>query len=419
MKTDMDNCVKVLKGGTLIDGKGGVPLKKAVLVIRGEKIESVGSEGTVSKLNEAQVIDITGMTIMPGLIDAHCHIHGIKNMHLLSCVLDPQELRGMRAVMDAWKIIDNGFTTVRDCGNPNGPYLKKAIDEGSIIGPRILSCRAIITQTGGHGDVAHSLPIEWAKERGICRMADGADECRKAAREQLREGADFLKLCSTGGVMSEKDLPTSSQYTVEEIRAIVEEAHNAGVKAATHAHGTQGIKNALLAGIDTIEHGIFLDDETIEMMIKQNTYLVPTLAIVDAIARKGPKAGVPEIHVRKAHTLLEGHLKSFEAACKAGVKVGLGTDYLSDPMTPMGENAVELELYVKFGRSPMEAIVSATMINSEVLGLDDKIGTLEVGKFADLIIVKGDPLKDIGILRDKNNILAVYKGGSKVPRLDI
>ena len=250
-------------------------------------------------------------------------------------------------------------------------------------------------------------------------MADGVDECRKAAREQLREGADFLKLCSTGGVMSEKDLPDSSQYTVEEISAIVEEAHHAGVRAATHAHGTQGIKNALLAGIDTVEHGIYLDDETIEMMIKQNTYLIPTLAIVDAIARKGPKANVPEIHVNKAYGLLEGHLKSFEAACKAGVNIGLGTDYLSDPMTPMGENAVELELYVKAGRSPMEAIVSATKINSEALGLSDKLGTLEEGKIADLIIVKGDPLKNIGILRDKSNISAIYKGGKKVPRLNI
>ncbi|GAG21062.1 unnamed protein product, partial [marine sediment metagenome] len=256
-------------------------------------------------------------------------------------------------------------------------------------------CGAIITQTGGHGDVAHSLPIDWAKQRGICRIADGVDECRKAAREQLREGADFLKLCSTGGVMSEKDLPTSSQYTVEEIRAIVEEAHHVGARAASHAQGTQGIKNALLAGIDTIEHGIYLDNETIEMMIRQNTYLIPTLAIIETVANKGPKAGVPETHVKKARSLLEAQLQSFERAWQAGIKIGLGTDYLSDPMTPMGENAIELEWYVKAGRSPMEAIVSATRINSEALGLDDRLGTLEVGKFADSIVVKGDPLSDI------------------------
>ena len=417
MKSSRDSNLTVLKGALLIDGNGGTPINDSVLIIKGDKIEGVEKATEVKIPAEAKLIDVSGMTVMPGLIDAHCHIHGIKSMHLMTCVLEPAELRGIRAVMDTWRLIDGGFTTVRDCGNLNGPYLRKAVEEGSIIGPRIVSCRAIITQTGGHGDVAHSLPIDWVKQRGICRVADGVDECRKATREQLREGADFIKLCSTGGIMSEKDSPTSSQFTVEEIRAMVDEAHSAGVKTSSHAQGTTGIRNALLAGVDTIEHGIYLDDDCIEMMIKQNNYLIPTLAVVEAIANKGLMAGVPEIHVNKAKNVLGARLQSFERAWRAGVKIGLGTDYLSDPMTPMGENAIELELYVKAGRSPMEAIVCATKVNSEALGLADKLGTLEVNKLADLIIVNGNPLKDISILRTKENIISVYKSGIKMPRL--
>jgi len=414
----MEDGYTVLKGGKLIDGCGGTPIEDSVLVVKGNRIESVGKVGAVNLPRDAEVIDVTGKTVMPGLIDAHVHLWGITSMNPLTWVIDPPGLRGVRAVMDVWKIVDCGFTTVRDCGNGNfnSIYLKRAIEEGSIIGPRIVSCGAIITQTGGHGD-SHFVPVDWAMARGIGRIADGVDECRKAAREQLREGADFVKLCSSGGVMSEKDLPTSCEFSLEEIRAIVEEAHHVGRKAASHAQGTQGIKNALIAGVDTIEHGYYLDDETIGMMIKQKTYLIPTLAIIQAIVSKGPKAGVPEVHVNKARKVQEPHLQSFHRAWKAGIKIGLGTDYLSDPMSPMGENAIELDLYVETGWSPMETIVSATKINSEAVGLNDKIGTLEVGKLADLIVVNGDPLQNISVLRNKSNIIYVYKGGRKVPRL--
>ncbi len=414
----MDHQIVVLKGGRLIDGKGGAPLDNSLVWIENPSIKAVGRAGSIRVPKEAEIIDVTGLTVMPGLIDAHVHLLGIKSMNPLTWVIEPPGLRGMRAVLDVWKLIDCGFTTVRDCANPNSLYLKKAIEEGSIIGPRIISCGLMITQTGGHGDVAHFLPVEWLHHRGIARIADGVDECRKAAREQLREGADFLKLSSTGGVMSEKDLPTSSQYTIEEIRAIVDEARHVGVKTASHAQGTQGIKNALFAGVDTIEHGFYLDDEAIEMMVKQNAFLTPTLAIVEAIVTKGARAGVPEVSLNKARSVQESQHRSFEKACKAGVRIACGTDYLSDPfMGPMGDNAIELELMVKAGRSPMDVIVSATKINAEALGLEHRIGTLEPGKWADLIIVKGDPLKNISLLKDKTNLVSVYKGGVRMPRL--
>ncbi len=417
----MDVRYTALKGGRLIDGTGGPPIDNAVMVIKDDRIEAVGGSEAVRIPSEAEVFDTTGKTMMPGLIDAHLHLAGIRSMNPLIYLSEPTALRGMRMVMDAWKLLDSGFTTIRDCGNANNLCfnLNKVIGEGTVIGPRIVSCGEIICQTGGHGDLAHFLPIDWVKQRGIGRFADGVDECRKAAREQLREGADFIKLCSSGGVLSEKDLPNSCQYTVEEIRAIVEEAHNAGVKTASHALANRGIRNALLAGVDTIEHGFYMDDAIIETMLKQGTYYIPTLTIIDVIVSRGTEAGVPEFSMNKARKHQEAHLKSFERACRAGVKIGCGTDYNCSPITPMGDNAIELDLQVKAGRTPMDVIVSATKINAGALGLGDNLGTLEAGKLADLIVVTEDPLCDITVLRNKANIVSVFKGGVQVPRLNV
>jgi imidazolonepropionase-like amidohydrolase len=296
-------------------------------------------------------------------------------------------------------------------------YVKRAIEEGAIMGPRIVASGLVISQTAGHGDM-HFVPVAWNQRAQIARLADGVPEVRKAAREQLREGADMLKIFTTGGVMSEKDKPTACQYSMDEIRAFVEEARNAGVRTGTHAQGTQGIKNAVLAGVDNVDHGIYLDDEAIALMVERGTTLVPTLSVLEAIVRHGRQEGVLEASVRKAEGVQEAHIASFRKALAAGVVCGLGTDYLSDPRSPMGANADELVMYVeKVGLSPMEAIVCATRNNAMVLGLEDEIGTLEAGKQADLIIVDGDPLADISVLRDREKILAVYKGGKAVPRM--
>jgi imidazolonepropionase-like amidohydrolase len=217
--------------------------------------------------------------------------------------------------------------------------------------------------------------------------------------------------------MSQRTSPDCTQFTVEEIRAIVEEAHTSGVKVASHAQGLQGIMNALRAGADCIEHGTVLDDKAIDLMLQQGTYLMPTLAIMDAICKKGPLAGLPQLHVDKAKRIRQIHRKSIEKAWRSGVKLGLGTDYLSDPMTPMGDNAIEMELYTQIGISPMEVIVAATKINSEIIGQSEKIGTLVKGKMADFIIVDGNPLKDISLFRDRTRIVSIYKNGVKVPRL--
>ncbi|MBW2368908.1 MAG: amidohydrolase family protein, partial [Deltaproteobacteria bacterium] len=332
-------------------------------------------------------------------------------------VIDEPHVRGMRAVMDAWKIIDAGFTTIRDVGGMLAIYLKTAVNEGSIVGPRILASGLVVTQTAGHADW-HFVPREWADRMLLGRVADGVAEVRKAAREQLREGADLLKIMTTGGVMSEKDSPSAVQYSMEEVRAFSEEARNAEVKTTTHCHGAQGIKNAILGGIDCIEHGTLMDDECVELMVKHGTHLVPTFAIVDAIVTNGRKMGVMEGSVRKAEAVTKHHMNSFLSAYKAGVTCGLGTDYLSDPMSPHGENAVELDIYVnKAGLTPMETIVCATKNNAIILNLEKDLGTLEAGKLADVLVVNGNPLDDITLLRDKTRITEIYKEGTPVPRL--
>ena len=414
----MSDKFKVFKHARLIDGTGRQPIEDSVLVVNGEHIEDVGLSGSVGYPSDAEVVDIAGKTVMPGLIDAHIHLMGAKSMGQLSWYMDDPMVHGMRGVIDCWKIIDAGFTTVRDCGGLYALHLKKVVNEGACIGPRILAAGRAITQTGGHADVLHSLPVESAERMGLGRVADGVPEVRKAAREQIRAGADFLKTMTTGGVMSERDVSASCQFSIEEIKAFVEEADNVGFRTSTHAQGTRGIKNALVAGVKVIEHGFYLDDECLDIMIQNGHYLVPTLSIVQAIIEHGPKAGVLPHSIHKAKIAQEMHLESFKRAFKAGVICGLGTDYLTDPGSPMGENAVELEMYVnRAGLTPMETIVCATKNNAEVLDMTDQIGTLEPGKLADLIVVDGDPLQDISILRDRQNILMVYKGGREVPRL--
>ena len=404
-------------GGRLIDGTGADPVPSAVVLVDGDKIQQAGPASQVQVPDAAHRIDVAGKTIMPGLIDAHLHLLGIKTMNQMTWLIDEPHVRTIRAAVDAWRCLDAGFTTLRDAGGMNAIYVKQTIAEGTVPGPRIVASGRVVSQTAGHGDW-HFVPVEWNERMQLGRLADGVPEVRKAAREQLREGADMLKIFTTGGVMSEKDKPTACQYSMDEIRAFVEEARNAGVRTGSHAQGTQGIKNAVLAGVDNIDHGMYLNDETIALMVERGTTLIPTLAVIDAIVRHGRKDGVLESSVHKAESVQAIHIESFRKAYAAGVICGLGTDYLSAPTSPMGANAIELEIYVKkVGLTPMEAIVCATRNNAAVLGLQDEIGTLEVGKQADLIIVDGDPLADIALLRDRERILAVYKGGRPAPRL--
>ncbi len=313
-----------LMGGRLIDGTGAAPVPSATILIDGNKIQQVGPAGLVQVPANATRIDVSGKTVMPGLIDAHLHLLGIKSMNQMTWLIDEPHVRTIRAAVDAWRCLDAGFTTLRDAGGMMALYVKQAIQEGTVEGPRIVASGRVISQTAGHGDW-HFVPVEWNARMQLSRLADGVPEVRKATREQLREGADMLKIFTTGGVMSEKDKPTACQYSMDEIRAFVEEAHNAGVRTGSHAQGTQGIRNAILAGVDNIDHGVYLDDEVIGLMVERGTTLVPTLAVVEAIVRHGREDGVLESSVRKAEGVQMAHIESFRQAFAAGVTCGLGT----------------------------------------------------------------------------------------------
>jgi imidazolonepropionase-like amidohydrolase len=406
---------KVISGGTLIDGTGSDPIENAVLIIENDKITEIGRKNEISIPQDAQTIDAAGKTVMPGLIEAHVHLLGAVTMNLHDWLIDPIGLRAIRSTVEARRLLEAGYTTVRDLGSATALYLKRAINEGAVPGPRIFAAGKIINQTAGHMD-APDFPVEWLDAYGwLGQMADGPDECRKTARQQLRDGADLLKIMLTGGILSDRDQPHWPQMTVKEARVVVEEATNVNTIVAAHGQGTQGIKNGIEAGAKTIEHGIFLDDECIEMMLKHDLILVPTLSAIHNLARIGHEHGVTEFGVQKARKAAEIHFKNIQKAVAAGVNLAAGADFLGPEMCKHGDNAVELGHLVEAGLTPMQAIVAGTQNGARALGpRGQDLGTLEEGKFADLLVVDGDPLADIKMLQEVERIKVVMKGGEVV-----
>lgn len=396
----------VLNHMNLIDGNGNV-LEDAVLIIEGTKIKDV-QKNNGHLPNGAEIIDMKGYTVLPGMIDAHMHLGGNGEPNReLAMLKELLPMTTLKAYVNVQADLMAGFTTVRSMGDRGflDISLKKAIESGLVEGPRMKVSGQAISMTGGHGDrwLAPEVSVN-----GYGVIADGPDEVRKAARYQLKMGADFVKLMATGGVMSEGDEPGSPQLTEEEMRAATEEAHKVGKKAAAHAQGTQGIKNAIRAGIDSIEHGIFLDDEAIQMMKDKGVFLVATLVAPYNIKKYGREAGIPEHAVRKTEEIISYHMDSFSRAYKAGVKIAMGTD-AATPFNKHGENAQELVLMVENGVKPMDAIMAATKWGSQLLGMEEIVGTLEPGKEADVIAVDGDPLKDISFLKDVKFVMKAGK----------
>jgi len=404
----------IIKNVMVFDGSGSVPWGPATVIVEGDRISKLGPLDELELPEELGtgwwVIDGQGKLLMPGLVDCHVHITG-------SC--DPDEVKALkelvphaaiRSTINARDTLEAGFTAVRDAGGGNliDVALKQAINEGLVPGPRLqVACRGL-SITGGHGDSRNGWPPEIEfKGRYV---VDSPDEARRAAREQLRDGADHIKLHATGGVMSEGDLPTARGLTVEEMRAAIEEAHNVGKKTMAHAQGSTGIKNAILAGISSIEHGFYLTDEIIELMLKKDVFLVATLCAVHHIVEKGIEGGIPKYGVEKAREAKQAHLDSFLKAYKAGVKIAMGTD-AATPFNCHGNNAQELELMVNAGMKPRDALVSATARGAELMGWGDRMGQVKPGFWADLILVDGNPLEDVKVLQDKRNIKLVIKGG--------
>jgi imidazolonepropionase-like amidohydrolase len=410
----------VLKGGVLIDGTGKAPLENAVVVIKGSNIVSIGEEENVEIPSESNIITVDGHTIIPGLIDAHLHLTGTRSRNMMEWLLETDPaLRALRTAADAQALLYSGYTTVRCCGSTISIALKRAIDEGITLGPRIMAARKMITRTGGHE--GHSIPIKWIKEAGVTRLADGTDDCRLAVREQLRGGADFIKICT--GVWGEsKHFPYASpDYSVGEIEVMVEEAHRTGVRIASHALGKEGISIAVKAGVDTIEHGREVDEEVCKLMVKNNVILVPTLAATILKEKDRATETDPKWQVAYApgniEKMNEDTYNAVRIAHASGVKIAAGSDITGAPLFGgylMGDNAVELEYLTRCGLSPMEALMAATKIGGEALGMEDQIGTVESGKLADILVIDTNPLEDIRILQNSNAIRMVIKNGDVV-----
>ncbi len=407
----MNNNIVAIEAERMIDGRGGPPVEPAVVVVEGERITAAGSAAQIKVPEGAKRIALGARTLLPGLIDAHVHLKGWRSSNPNDILITPHPLAALRAAADCRRLLHAGFTTVRDCGGCLGPHLRDAIAAGEIPGPRILTAYRGLSQTG------RVETVTWAADiRPLRQEVDGVDECRRVVREQIGLGADLIKVSITGRVYAPKSDPGQTAYTLEEIRAVVEEAHRMGRLVAAHAQATQGIKNGILAGVDSIEHGIYLDEEACELMRERNTALVPTLAYFYRIATLGEGLGSPAYAVRKAKEVVEAHMKSFALAMRMGLRIGMGTDFEGSPLFLHGENGMELELMVQGGMSAGDVIVAATATNAAILGIENNLGTIATGKIADLIAVPGNPLKEIGSLR---RVEFVMQGGrvarSRIP----
>jgi len=397
----------VVRAGRILDVKTGNMLSGQAIVIEGDKIVSVGPAADAKLSPATQTIDLPNATVLPGLIDAHTHLtFDPANLGYegLGISYPREALIGAR---NARVTLEAGFTTVRNVGA--GGYsdvaLRDAINAGDVPGPRMLVSGPAMGITGGHCDDNLLAPQFHATELGV---ADGVDAVRHKVRENIKYGADLIKICATGGVMSKGDDPNASQYTREEMKAIVEEAHRLGRKVAAHAHGAEGVSWASDAGVDSIEHGHLMDDSSIATLKKNGTYIVPTLYLMDWNRENLGKRNAPDYVVRKMQAVSAVGQDTLKKAFAAGVKVAFGTDAA---VYPHGLNAHEFAVYVRLGMSPLQAIQTATIHGADLLGWSSKIGTLEAGKWADLIAVEGDPLKDVTTLQQ---VKFVMKGGEVV-----
>lgn len=392
-------------GARVLDGTGADPLE-ADLVVEEGRIVDIGPG-----LDGDEHVELAGKTILPGLFDCHTHI-AISTVDTMRTLQAPFSYQFFQAIHNLEATLRVGITTVRDAGGAD-LGIKQAVEDGLVRGPRMQISLSMISQTGGHGDgwMPSGNRVRFVIEHpGVpSTLVDGVDEMRHKVRELVRMGADVIKVAVSGGVLSPRDKPTHAHFRPAELDALVEEARAAGIWVMAHAQATPGIKNAIRAGIRSIEHGIYLDDEAISLMLERGTWLVPTLVaprgVIDA-ADAG--AAIPDASVAKAREVIEIHRASFAKAVAAGVKVALGTD---SGVTPHGDNLRELALMVEGGMTPMQTIEATTRSAAELMGLDDELGTLEPGKRADLVVVDGDPLA-VATLAER--IDAVYKDGAKV-----
>lgn len=403
--------IVALKAARLVDGTGATPINNAVVIVTDHKITAVGSAGSVRIPAGAKVIDLRDVTLLPGFIDAHTHLIGRvlgDPESDMSPVRDYDSFGAILGVLHARDTLMAGFTSVRNVG-ASGRFddmaLRKAINEGWTIGPRMETAGHAIGITGGHCDengfkpgVAEPMPLDG--------VADGPEQIRQAVRLQIKYGADVIKTCATGGVLSEGDAVGATQYSFEELKALVEEANKLERKVAAHAHGTEGIKLAVRAGVSSIEHGSFLDEEGARMMKERGTFLVPTLMAAEGVERAAKNGVLKGLRAEKALAAAAAVRRAIKLAVANKVLIALGTDA---GVIPHGTNGREFFLMVDWGgMTNMDAIQAGTLNGAKLLGWDQNLGSLTVGKWADIVAVSGDPLKDIHAME---KVVFVMKNG--------
>ena len=408
---------KAIIGGRIIDGFGGDPINAGIVLIENGRITDVGSADRIIVPRGAEVIDADGHTVLPGIID--CHVHGTyRSRDVRRHLLNSPTYNVLRSTQIIEETLACGITSARDMGGADAGF-RQAIEEGIIPGPRLQISIAMVSQTGGHGDFWVPAGMRIPKRTWLPdAVADGVDGVRKVIRQLLMAGADFIKICATGGITSVTDSWDEPQFTVEELQCAVEEAAAKGKPVAVHAEGIDGIRNALSANVHSVEHGWFIDEECIDRMLEQGTWWVPTLALVPMSIEHRKKdaawsqqqLGEEEQKDAQIHRKMqEGQLPIWREAVRRGVKIAMGTDQSHRLL--VGENMVELRFMVEYlSMSPMDVLLSATTKAAECMGRDD-LGALTKGRLADVLVVEGDPLDDISILENRDRLKLIMKEG--------
>jgi len=404
--------IRAIAADALLNPAAGQTTPDAIVVIEDGRVTKAGRRSDTQVPRDAEMIDASGLTLLPGLIDCHVHLTSLgEGLDFARELTTPPTLELMRAVRAAKRTLEAGFTTVRDAaGSPAG--IRMAIDAGYFPGPRMFVTVSALSQTGGHTD-SHfmcgadlDIPLPDRPHMTV----DGVENMRLRVREVIRAGADWIKLCTSGGVLSPGDQPHHAALTLEEIKAAVEEARTQGRKVMAHAQANAGIKNALKAGVATIEHGIWLDGDAIEMMLDGGNALIPTLVAPHWVIRHAEAGKMPSYAIDKARAVIDDHKASIRQAIESGVKIAFGTD---TGVGPHGSNGEEFLLMHELGMEPIDCIRAATTVAADTIGMHG-VGALDSGSWADVIGVPGDPVADLALLANAENIKLVVKGGEVV-----
>jgi imidazolonepropionase-like amidohydrolase len=400
----------VFTNAFLIDCTGADPVDGAAVIVEDDRIREARPGGGSGPLpGPVTTVDCRGMTLMPGLTDAHVHICAVTENITDQHRHYPPSYIAARAMRRAEECLSQGFTTVRDAGGADYGF-RQVLEEGHFPGPRLLVSGRYISQTGGHGDKRRRA--EWVDPIDCCvgmigAIADGPDAVRRAARENIRRDVDQIKIMASGGAMSPADELDTTQYTVDEMRAAVEEAQAVGKYVLSHAYSDTAVRRAIEAGVRSIEHGNLIREPAAQAIKAANAFLVPTMVTYEAIYREGKRYGIGDHQIAKIDLARQQSVRGLEYAYRAGCKIGSGSDLLGDMAS---QRAVELELKAQV-MTPMEVLLSATKVNAELFRMQDRIGSVEPGKYADLIVVEGNPLKNLRVLQVQDNLKVIMKGG--------